>query len=1405
MATKREPWDDDSDSDFQSAASFELDDSEDEARGGRVRDDDDEFVPEHEAFADEDFHECVDGLLLDEGYFGEDAYRGPPGAWADDGPSRPTSVPADRIAEADLERAAMARESEMDDANAKKKKLFGVAPVSAEVVRDAMSRAAADAMLRGVAASDEDAEDALSSCDDDEARTVRRVSDENARVSPRVPRDTGAPAPPSDRREMLLLAGEKERNATAARSAPLDVLGRGGGHEPHPVFLTRSSGNSSDEDPSRARAVDAWEEDTGAARARRARRRRAAAARDAAPSSSDEEKTEARRREAREARLRRLEAEVLEREVRARFDAAALAALEVAPSDREVLIAESRRESLNGVPAGTPGASPRFGFVRNASPTAPEGPDDRIASGAPRETRRGGGGGDGASFRDGACRSGTFDGDFADAFEREVSRDRSPGRARRGGSSRSRSSNVFFSGGSDDDDVSPLLRDSAAAGSPAAGALALPVSPRFRLGGSESSSGVEPVEVRIQRRDRAPAPTDSLPASMDPYARARRGWRAEPAEKKDAEKAWRDAVPGIALPPNPRKKGTREGKITLPFFSATDARRRREEETDVSSERDSIGLRESNGDRRRDEDENDRAANGDATKKNGTRKNAPSRDDDVAAAKESESESESESEQNVAAAETSPGRVAALRRQFEARAERASAERPADPPEPFARRREVDEKKREDVEAFFLKREETEPPRPTTPAGSGFGFRPASASGSRPRHRAAGGLGPPSRRGAAALASDPDAARFPLHAAAFYGDLDALRNAIFAALEETRPFSFPLEDAGCADTPHPSLVALDACGNTAAHVAVLRGDARALALLLDDDVCDFPVDARSASGWTLTQEATHARAKPLVRFLVAKSMERARRDAQRETQKLVAALRGVPDMTMQMRWAFGSAVFGPVLRAYAPSDTYDISKKGSRVRVDGTLRGADEERNEFGEPKSMLPKWKRGAFSMLFVGELSSDEDQSGGATEKKPDAGGSGGSAMWYLDHEKREAVDMSDESGDLAAGSGPGLEGFTQAELIDAEVDALLARGSTVKEKYEAGDVTFKPVKAWLGGDRVESVGPWRATVWEACGFVAKRRVTRAGAFRVTGTFGEYLASSREGFKDRVERKGTGLSSTGPAPASVESVESVERDVGEGDGLETLRADEKANAKAKAKETRAREYEEDERSDALSPSGGNVGGSLPGADGSSSKSSSFRKPPSDRPVTSREARRRRRAARAEKEVPKPRRVTARCWLAEGFPVRVEDVSPILDIASRANKHLKKAKRVVEYWRGAHAGKFPVKVTVPIMMTVYATIDFRNFRAAAEADEDDARPPRNKTKDEHKKDERRMDAPADFSAHTPSDPAYFEVPPGYARKTLVQALREAEEEERRQLEAEARARKAKREEAQKQKHAAKK
>ena len=910
------------------------------------------------------------------------------------------------------------------------------------------------------------------------------------------------------------------------------------------------------------------------------------------------------------------------------------------------------------------------------------------------------------------------------------------------------------------------------------------------------------MEVRIQRRERAPSAwTDSQQGlgSNGTLARNSRGWRARHTNTgEDAERAWRDAVPGIALPANPKRK--KALSIPSPSGATIEKVAKGEKKPDepvdarVSNPR---GIREET-----------------TTTPGGGETTPPTEETTDSAAVAAETP-------------TSPGRVAALRRQFEARAEKADAAVPADaattddrrttradPPEPpLGPETSVDDERRRarvvGAEGFPEEKE--------TPLSSTRGFAPrtpssaettettektetprpvSAAGGSRPRHRATGALGPRSRRGAAALAADPDARKFPLHAAAFYGDLDALRAEIFAATrteEKNATADFRTSDdlrtSDGVDGVRSPLIALDACGNTAAHVAVLRGDARALALLLDDAACDFPVDARSASGWTLTQEAINARDAKLVRFLVAKSAERELRNSKRETAKLVTALRDVPDMTMQMRWAFGSAVFGPVLRAYAPSDTYDIAKRGGSVRVDGTLRGADEERNEMGEPKNMLPKWKRGAFSMLFVAdeeEESSEYDTPKGDETKTSRKTNEGTSAcLWYLDHEKREAVDMSDASGGDAQTDPRGggrLDGFSRDELIDAETNALLARGSVAKEKYEANDVTFKPVKAWLGGDRVESVGPWRASVWEACGFVAKRRVTRSGAFFVTGTFGEYLASSREGAKDLVESR----------DASVEAAAAGEEESGKSDS-----DDENALNARSAEDARASSDE----APALSPSGGNVGGSRQnGLDKTKTVCQTVEtvgRPLTSR-ETSREARRRRRRERSTKAVPKPRRVTARCWIARGFPLRVEDVSPILDIASRANKHLKKAKRIVEYWRGAHAGTFPVKVTVPIMMTVYATIDFRNFRAAAEdadAGGDGFERPARQKKTGRRTDGTGSRSPSEKA--TPNDRAYFEVPPGYARKTLVQALREAEEEEKRQLEAEARARKAARDEAQ--------
>ena len=160
------------------------------------------------------------------------------------------------------------------------------------------------------------------------------------------------------------------------------------------------------------------------------------------------------------------------------------------------------------------------------------------------------------------------------------------------------------------------------------------------------------------------------------------------------------------------------------------------------------------------------------------------------------------------------------------------------------------------------------------------------------------------------------------------------------------------------------LAALDACGTRSPFRRRRRRRAAVIALL-DDDRWDYPVEARSGGGWTALQEATHMGSRWMTRRLFAATLDRSKREFERKRPRLVEAVRNMPDFRAKMHWEFGSAVFGPVLRMYAPSDTYEITKRGAALRVDGTLRGMDDERDELGQPKnrSLLPRWKRRVFA----------------------------------------------------------------------------------------------------------------------------------------------------------------------------------------------------------------------------------------------------------------------------------------------------------------------------------------------------------------------------------------------------------------------------------------------------------
>lgn len=72
-------------------------------------------------------------------------------------------------------------------------------------------------------------------------------------------------------------------------------------------------------------------------------------------------------------------------------------------------------------------------------------------------------------------------------------------------------------------------------------------------------------------------------------------------------------------------------------------------------------------------------------------------------------------------------------------------------------------------------------------------------------------------------------------------------------------------------------------------------------------------------------------------------------------------------------------------------------------------------------------------------------------------------------------------------------------------------------------------------------------------------------------------------------------------------------------------------------------------------------------------------------------------------------RKFTARCWMAESFPISLQQLLPILDVIGEANKYMKKAGRFMAKY--GSKSLFPVKLQVPLLFTVYAVIQNRSFR----------------------------------------------------------------------------------------------
>ncbi|CAG9460116.1 unnamed protein product [Pedinophyceae sp. YPF-701] len=87
----------------------------------------------------------------------------------------------------------------------------------------------------------------------------------------------------------------------------------------------------------------------------------------------------------------------------------------------------------------------------------------------------------------------------------------------------------------------------------------------------------------------------------------------------------------------------------------------------------------------------------------------------------------------------------------------------------------------------------------------------------------------------------------------------------------------------------------------------------------------------------------------------------------------------------------------------------------------------------------------------------------------------------------------------------------------------------------------------------------------------------------------------------------------------------------------------------------------------------------------------------------------------KATKDAPRKRRVRtfkSKWWMADGFPLKVEQLLPILDLFGSGNPAF---ERVSAFIRGSvRGGLFPLRVQIPLILTVHATMAFSGFAPVA-------------------------------------------------------------------------------------------
>uniref|UniRef100_A0A0E0LL74 Ankyrin repeat domain-containing protein n=1 Tax=Oryza punctata TaxID=4537 RepID=A0A0E0LL74_ORYPU len=366
----------------------------------------------------------------------------------------------------------------------------------------------------------------------------------------------------------------------------------------------------------------------------------------------------------------------------------------------------------------------------------------------------------------------------------------------------------------------------------------------------------------------------------------------------------------------------------------------------------------------------------------------------------------------------------------------------------------------------------------------------------------------------------------------------------------------------------------------------------------------------------------------------------------RRAPALSAALRRVQDFYLEVDFHFESSVV-PLLSRAAPSDTYRIWKRGAELRADTTLAGFDGLRI------------RRADHSFLFFGE---EADACG---RHLPPG------SLLVLHRGKREVHDA------FAAAAAAGDE------------DSATSDAAAYRPGLNISSARLVPRTTWLRKEKTESVGEWKARVFDVHNVVFSFRTLKSANNAARKDFTFELAGDDDDEEEEFlpleirddDEDGDFLVADIPPPPSRRSCYVP--------GRRSVAAP--PSHMATTPQRRRNSVDVPRRLPACASVGR-------GEDG----------------VFGRHASATGGAKWKEEETVKTLRPTV--WLTEDFPLTVDEFLPLLDILASRVRAVRRLRELLT--TKFPPGTFPVKVAIPVVPTVRVVITFTKFVPLLEPEE---------------------------------------------------------------------------------------